>query len=104
MVGNGETVISQNPGEGHSISKNGTVVLYTEESGETTKVTVPDFTGLSMSAVNLKAADSNLNIVFSGANIASANVVAYKQSVEHDSEVDAGTVVTVYFRSEDSSD
>lgn len=104
VVGNGETVISQNPGEGHSISKNGTVVLYTEESGETTKVTVPDFTGLSMSAVNLKAADSNLNIVFSGANIASANVVAYKQSVEHDSEVDAGTVVTVYFRSEDSSD
>lgn len=104
VIGDGETVLSQNPGNGHSISEGGTVVLYTEEDDETDMTVVPSFDGYGLSTVNSMAADYDLNIIYSGANLTTEGVVAYKQSIEPDTQVEAGTVVTVYFRSEDSSD
>ena len=104
VIGNGETVLSQSPGEGQYVSENGVVVLYTEENGEPKTATVPDFTGQTVSAVNAAAKNAGVNVVFSGGNLTASGVVAYKQSVEPETEVAAGTPVTVYFRSEDSSE
>lgn len=104
VIGNGDTIISQSPSEGQSISKNGTVVLYTEQDSEVRKSTVPDFSGMSVSAVNSRASSAGLNVVFSGADLSSSGVVAYKQSIDPAVEVASGTAVTVYFRSEDNSD
>lgn len=103
IIGEGDIVLSQNPGEGHSVSEGGTVVIYTEES-ETSETTVPSFYGMGMSAVNSTASEYGLNVIFSGANLASEGVVAYKQSIAAETQVERGTVITVYFRSEDSSD
>ncbi len=98
IVGSGETVIKQMPSSTDTINSGGTVILYTEEvSGEESSATVPDFTGLGISATNTTAAEIGINIQFSG-NTSSAGVVAYKQSVAAGTTVEKGTVVTVYFR------
>ena len=98
VIGTGETVLEQIPAAGETISAGGTVILYTQESEETeTTTTVPNFTGLGVSAANATAANNGLNIKFSG-NTASGGVVAYKQSIESGSQVKKGSVITVYFR------
>ena len=97
VVGNGEKVVDQIPKSTESLHSGGVVILYTEESTQASVVTVPDFTGLSVSSANATAANAGLNIQFAG-NTSSSGVVAYKQSIESGQEVAAGTVVTVYFR------
>lgn len=104
VIGNGDTVLSQSPGEGQYVSENGVVVLYTEEGSERKTATVPDFTGQTIAAVNSAAKNAGVNVAFSGRSLTASGVVAYKQSVEKGTEVAAGTSITVYFRSEDSSD
>ncbi len=98
IVGDGDTVIKQIPSSTDTINSGGTVILYTKEldASETT-TTVPDFTGLSISAANATAANNSVNIQFSG-NISSNTVVAYKQDVTAGNTVQKGTVITVYFR------
>lgn len=98
IVGSGDTVIKQMPMSTDTINSGGTVILYTEEIvGEESKTVVPDFTGLGISAANAKAAESGINIHFSG-NTSSVGVVAYKQSISPETSVEKGTVITVYFR------
>ncbi len=98
VIGTGETVLEQIPAAGETISAGGTVILYTQESQESeTITTVPDFTGLGVSAANATAANNGLNIKFSG-NTASGGVIAYKQSIESGTNVKKGSVITVYFR------
>ncbi|MGI6270322.1 MAG: penicillin-binding transpeptidase domain-containing protein [Candidatus Howiella sp.] len=104
VVGNGDTVLSQSPGEGQYVSENGVIVLYTDDSSEQKTATVPDFTGQTVSSVNTAAKNAGVNVVFSGSSLTASGVVAYKQSVEKGTEVAAGTSITVYFRSEDNSD
>ncbi len=96
IVGDGDTIVSQNPGASTSISKNSVVVLYTE-SGDKTKVTIPDFTGLTISEAKSIASQYNLNIKLSGNT--SSGTVAYKQSLTAGDEVEIGTVITVSFKS-----
>ena len=99
VVGNGEKVVSQLPESSSSLSKDGTVILYTESDTEARLTKVPDFTGMSISEVNSEAASSNLNIEFAGNFINSAgSSFAYKQSIAAGTETAIGTVVTVYFR------
>jgi len=104
VVGNGDTVINQNPTEGQSVSEKGVVVLYTEQSSETKTIKMPSFMGLTVSAVNTAASSVGINVVFSGTSITSSNAVAYNQTVPADENVPVGTVVTVYFRTEDNVD
>lgn len=97
IIGGGENVIKQIPSSTESLHSGGVVILYTEENssaGETT--TMPNFTGLSISAANATANNAGLNIQFTGNT--SGSVVAYKQSVEAGKTVEKGNVVTVYFR------
>ncbi len=102
VVGEGETIERQVPSSVQSIAKGGVVVLYTEGAGESNMVTVPDLTGMAMAGVNQTAADANLNVEFSGAAITGSNAVSYRQSVEKGQQVEAGTTITVYFRTEDN--
>ena len=104
VIGSGETVIKQLPAAGEKINKNGTVILYTDESANTNNtVTVPDFTNMTVSQANEQAANCGLNIEFSG-NTTRASAKAYDQSVKANIQVSLGTSVTVYFREESLSD
>lgn len=98
IVGGGEKVINQMPESTDSLHSGGVVILYTEEdtSGNST-TKVPDFTSLSVSAVNATAKNAGLNVQFAG-NTSSPTVIAYKQSIDKDTEVETGSVITVYFR------
>lgn len=96
-VGSGDKVVRQLPSAGQTISHGGTVVLYTD-GAENTKVTVPDFTGYSISGANSLANQHHLNIALSGVTGQNSGATAYSQSVAAGEEVDMGTVITVSFR------
>lgn len=96
VVGNGEKVVRQLPAAGSKVISGGVVILYTEDGAAVTKATVPNFKGLSATEVNAAAARAGVNVEFSG-NTSTGGLKAYKQSVEAGKEVDAGTVITVYF-------
>lgn len=96
VVGNGEKVVRQLPAAGSKVISGGVVILYTEDGAEVTKAIVPNFKGLSATEVNAAAARAGVNVEFSG-NTSTGGLKAYKQSVEAGKEVDAGTVITVYF-------
>ncbi len=104
IIGDGDKVVSQFPESSHSIYSGGTVLLYTTDAAAETPpmTTVPNMTQLTVSGVNDIAKQYGINVVYSG-NVYSTNstVASYKQSLEPGLEVEKGTVVTVYFRSED---
>lgn len=98
IVGEGSKVVKQFPTAVDSIYSDGLVVLYTEEEATTSKVIVPDFSKMSISAVNELADDYNLNVIFSGNINNQSGVFSYKQSLPVGTEVQPGTIITVYFR------
>ena len=102
IVGSGEKVIRQLPESGNKVISGGVVILYTEQS-ENTTVTVPDFRGLTATEANTAAANAGVNIEFSG-NTATGGLKAYNQSVAPGTSVEAGSIITVYFRDETTVD
>ena len=102
IVGSGEKVIRQLPEAGNKVISGGVVMLYTEQS-ENTTVTVPDFRGLTATEANTSAANAGVNIEFSG-NTATGGLKAYNQSVAPGTSVEAGSIITVYFRDETTVD
>lgn len=103
VVGSGSSVERQVPSKGQSISKGGTVVIYTGSESATMR-TVPNFTGMTVSAVNELAGSLGLNIKFSGNSVSSSGAVAYAQDYAENEEVEIGTIITVSFRLENGSD
>ena len=103
VIGDGETVVKQFPTSTDAIYSDGVVMLYTDNS-EPKMVTVPDFSNMALSGVNQTAATHNINVRYSGVTTTEAGVYSYKQSIEAGTEVDEGTIVTVYFRSSNFSD
>ena len=97
VYGDGEEVERQVPSPGQSIDDEGVVVLYTDSS-KSNMVTVPDFSGETVSNANEIAASYNLNIKFSGNSLQKGNSVAYAQSIEPGEKVEEGTIITVYFK------
>ena len=102
VIGSGENVVRQLPEAGSKVISGSVVIVYTEE-GETEKATVPNLIGLTATDVNKIAASSNINVEFSG-NTSSGGLLSYKQSIKAGQSVDAGTVITVYFRDENVVD
>lgn len=98
IVGDGDVVVAQCPAYGQPVPKNGTVVIYTDASSEKKMVKVPDLTGLSVSEASERARDYGLNIRLSGNQLTETGVVSHSQSIAQDTEVEQGTVITVYFR------
>ncbi len=98
VYGSGDKVVSQVPEPSKTIPQNGTVVLFTDDSGSGKTVTVPKLTGLSLSAANKKAADAGINISISGAALTNGtNPISNSQSIAEGTKVAPGTVVTVGF-------
>lgn len=102
VVGEGETVVAQNPAGGSTSPTNGTIVLYTEQQYEPEKVTVPDLTNMSISGVSSTAASYGVNVEINGVVSGNSGAVSYRQDVEAGTKVDRGTVIKVSFRYTDS--
>lgn len=100
VVGSGDKVVSQNPAAGQTVSKGGVIILYTQKDAEKEQVTVPDFTGLSISMANARAAANGINIKIMGNASNSGELLAYQQEVAAGETVNAGSTVIVYFKSE----
>lgn len=104
LVGNGEKVVRQLPESGATVFNQGTVILYTDTTSETLKTKVPTLTGLTLSQVNNLAAQYGINVSFKGNVNSNKAVISYQQSVAANSEVEKGTLVEVYFRSNETGD
>ncbi|MCH5198179.1 MAG: PASTA domain-containing protein [Oscillospiraceae bacterium] len=98
IVGEGSTVVAQSPEPGRNTPVNGVLVLYTQQNYEKQNTIVPDFSGLTVSQANKMAVSNDLNIKISGSASSESTVVAYKQDIESGEEVEAGSVITVSFR------
>lgn len=98
IVGDGDVVVAQCPAYGQPVPKDGTVVVYTDASSEKKMVKVPDLTGLSVSEASERAKRCGLNIRLSGNQLTETGVISHSQSITVDTEVEQGTVITVYFR------
>lgn len=103
VCGEGDTVLAQVPQAGSNIPRGGQVVLYTTTDSTKETVTVPDLVGYTVAQVNEVAANYNINISFSG-SVDSDSVYSYAQSVDPNTQVSPGTVVTVYFGNDDIDD
>lgn len=104
VVGSGATVIKQVPEAGQSMPRGGMVVLYTDDSVADKTVTVPNFSGMSVTAANAAAANVGINLRLSGVGLDSGQAIASKQSVAAGTKVPLGTTVTVSFLYKDSAD
>lgn len=104
IVSSGQKVIRQLPESGSTVFNQGSVILYTEASAEKLKTKVPTLTGMSLSQVNNLAAQYGLNISFKGNVNSNKAVVSYQQSIAAETEVERGTLVEVYFRSNETGD
>ena len=104
IVGEGESVVKQLPSGGSSVYSGGVAVLYTDGNSEKLTVTVPSFTGLTLSQVNSLAVKTGLNVSFKGNVKSDKAVISYQQSIAKDTVVEKGTVIDVYFRSNETGD
>ena len=100
IKGEGDEVADQLPKPGVSIMSGSTVIIYTDEIPEDNFVTVPDVTGLSVSAARAELEDYGLNFAVAGAGQASSGAVAVKQSIKAGDSVAPATVISVEFRNE----
>ena len=96
FVGSGTTVVSQMPTVSSKMAQGGTIVLYTDNTTQPEKVTVPDFKNAVAYEVNGIAAMNGLNVSYNGA--VSASGVAVAQSVKEGTQVNKGTVIAVTFK------
>ena len=103
IVGSGTTVNRQLPESGNQVHRGGVVIIYTDTTSEDRTVKVPDLKGLTATEVNKRAAAAGINVEFSG-NTSSSSINSYKQSIEAGETVNAGTIVTVYFRDNSAVD
>lgn len=99
VVGDGETVLNQVPAYNQTIPQDGIIVLYTEDTEERLMVKVPDLRLMSVSQANKYALSAGLNIKISGNALNTGELVSYDQSIAPEEEVEYGTTVTVYFKS-----
>ena len=103
IIGDGDNVVSQTPEAGRQLMSDGIVILYTDGSDAET-VEVPDFSDMTVGEANYYASLYGLNLKISGSSQVTYDVVAYRQSEEPGTKVDLGSIVTVYFRSNNAYD
>ncbi len=98
VVGNGDTITSQVPAAGSTVSKNGgRVIVYTGAQEPQKTVEVPDVVGKSAEAANRILTNAGLNISLSGATNNKESTVA-TQSLAAGTTVAEGTVVEISLR------
>ena len=96
VVGGGEYVVGQTPARNSTISRGGTVILYTEQDYKEEYTVVPNVIGKSVSEANQILVEAGLNIKLSGAS-SRADATALMQNWAEGCEVPNGTVVEVTF-------
>ena len=101
IEGGGEFVKAQIPRQGSQLIKGGEIVLYTDSLPEQNLITVPDVSELSAQSASKLIKDAGFNINIIGA---SSGAAAYRQNPEFGEQVPKGTVITVEFRHQDSTE
>lgn len=99
IVGDGDAIVSQMPAAKQQMPKSGVIVLYTDKTSESVTAKVPDLTGLTISQANSKAIAAGFNIKIAGNTNNKSEVISYKQSLSAGEVAQAGSVITVYFKS-----
>lgn len=102
--GNGKEVINQMPATGTRIPSGGTVILYTEDSEAVKQTIVPNLIGLSPVQAARTLSNAGLNVSYKGFADGEGTLRVYEQSVEADTPVDEGTVITIAVRVETSTE
>lgn len=97
VVGSGETVTAQIPAYSATVSRSSTVIIYMGQDAPNDMVTVPDLSGLGVSAVKSRLASAGLYYKSSGTEYASGNIAARRQDIAAGTEVPVGTVIDVEF-------
>ena len=96
-VGTGETVTGQIPVPGQSIPGGSEVMLYLGEEPEKRMAVVPDFTGMHRQKAAEAAGELGLYLLVTGNGEVSPQVTVTAQSIEKNTEVPVGTVITLEF-------
>lgn len=95
-VGDGATVTDQTPVGGAIVPNNATIILYLGTEKPTDLCTVPKVVGKTASEANAALTNAGLIMKVTGATSASSgNVFVLSQSTPAETQVDAGTVITV---------
>lgn len=95
--GTGETVTGQIPAAGQTVPGGSEVLLYLEQVPETAQVRVPDFTGMNRQQATDAAGALGLYVLVSGNGEVSSDVTVTAQSIPKDTQVPAGTTITLEF-------
>ncbi len=97
--GDGDEVLKQIPSGDQDVPTGGVIILYTSQGAEEETLTMPDLTGMTILQATNTANAAGINIKISGNSLLESELTAYKQSIEPGKEINYGTVVTVYFKS-----
>ena len=95
--GTGETVTGQIPAAGQTVPGGSEVLLYLEQVPETAQVRVPDFTGMNRQQAADAAGALGLYVLVSGNGEVSPEVTVTAQNISKDTQVPAGTTITLEF-------
>ena len=97
LSGDGETVTSQIPSPGQTVSGGSQVLLFLGESPERETVKVPDFYGMNRQQASDAAGALGLYILVTGNDDVSPGVTVTAQSAAKDTPVPVGTTITLEF-------
>lgn len=98
IIGSGDTVTSQIPKSGSTITKDtGKLLLYTGDETPKNTITVPDVKGKTAEAANRSIVNLGLNIKINGAS-GGEGATVISQSPEAGEVVPVGTVITIELR------
>lgn len=104
VVGEGDTVTGQIPAAGAKLPGESEVILYMGEEAPTEMVTVPDFTGMTISQAHQAAANAGLYVLARGADDDGSYVTATDQDVAEGTQVVPGTTIRVDFTDHTAQD
>lgn len=104
VVGDGATVTDQIPMGGASVPGASEIILYMGEEKPTDRVSVPDFTGMTVAQANDAAANAGLYLQAKGTSKTDGSVSVTYQSIAPEDKVARGTTVTVEFTDHSAQD
>ncbi|MDR0930581.1 MAG: PASTA domain-containing protein [Clostridiales bacterium] len=105
VIGDGGEVLSQIPTAGTRVNANSVITLYTSNNGGASMVEVPSVTNLSVAEATRIITNAGLNIKVTGAGATAktASSTAFTQSPAAGAKLEAGSIVTVEFRTLDTN-
>lgn len=95
IKGNGNTVVKQVPERGSMVSRQGKVILYTEEDATESTATMPNLVGRTPAEANTILTNLHLNIKLNGGAANATGAKVFSQSIPEGEKVPIGTVIEV---------